>query len=174
MNSPEMELFLLDFYSRMKRYARNIFVVCVFCIVAGSGVGLFLMIQEDDLEMLIGGLIFAAPFVIPAISSFLSLVRDRTIQDWKPYRMAVTHRQDVVWAYFITTQIVISGAPVGKKRGIGFADRHGKRCSLGLSKSRMEALQSVLPIWFPEATIGYSEELEARFAKDPASLYIGS
>ena len=174
MNPPQIELFLLDFFSRMKRYARNIFFVCLVCIGAGVGCGLVLMMQEDEIEMLIGGLIFAAPFVIPAIGSFLSLVCDRTVQDWKPYRMAVTHRQDVVWAYFITTQILISGAPVGKKRGIGFADRHGERCSLGLSRAQMETLQSVLPIWFPSATIGYSEEAEARFAKDPSSLCVES
>jgi hypothetical protein len=163
-----METFLERFYAKMRRIGIVVFVVSSLGLTAG-GVILVLAGQDAD-EMLAAGVLVMAPFILPFLITGINLLRYRRIEAWPPYRVAVNEKESVVWVYFITTQIRASGLPVGKKQGIAFCNRDGKRFELGMSKKDREALAPLLADNFPRATIGWSRGSFEQYKSDPESL----
>lgn len=178
-----MEDFLNRRYGKMKRIATIVFVIALLGLIAGTVILLLIMLQpsvdlmpqpsvdpRSDAEEYVAGMLCMLVFVIPLLATGIILLRFRSIETWPPYRAAISEKESIVWVYFITAEIQAAGLPVGKKQGIAFCNRDGKRFELGMSKKDREALQPVLEAHFPQATIGWSRELYEQYKSNPASL----
>lgn len=164
--TERIEDFLKTFHRRMFKIGRIVFIVC--CI--GIGVGLGVMVAARDDEQLAMGGIIMAPFLLPLIANSVTWLRFRSLKNWPPYRLVMRRREEVVWVYFISTRIFVYFLPVAKKRGIALCGCDGKRVTLGLRRKAMEALAPTLAGAFPHATLGWTEEREAAFKKNPGGL----
>jgi hypothetical protein len=164
---PEsIEDFLKSFHGRMMKVGPIVSIVCYI----GLGIGLAVMVaSRDDQQLVMGGIVMA-PFLLPLIGNSVTSLRFRSIDNWPPYRLVTRRREDVVWVYFISTKISVSGVPVGKSHQIALCGCDGKRITVGLHKTDMEALLPSLPSSFPHATLGWTEERETTFKKNPGGL----
>ena len=164
MALAEIELFLVRFFGRIKRWALFVALISGAGVALGTGITLV-----GEGETRIGGLIAVAPFLIPLIGSSLTLARLRRIHDWGPYT-AVTRRGRIVWVYFVTQDVLVHGLKAAKRRGVVFCDVDGKRHNLAASKREIDRLRPLVARAFPHATIGWTRERDRRYSVRPRSL----
>lgn len=88
-------------------------------------------------------------------------------QGWKQYLYSTG---ELVWAYPSMTQHRVYGIPTGKSYGLVLKMADGSTRTLTLPQAKAQEQMQKIQALVPGCALGYSQELEAMYARDRASL----
>ena len=93
------------------------------------------------------------------------------IQQNKIMRLLSHHREEIVWVYFVVTQVSPFGLLVKQRGFVAVCTSEGECLQLTGSLSELRAICQGLAILLPHATHGYTQEREQWFRANPYLLY---